>query len=500
MIPMKSLCQINLPVEEDIGIDQYPSILEREKKFFGQAGVDLEELCAQYEAFVKAGKFSQAGRIANLMGRVVSQKAQALEEHVEPRYLMITSKPELYENQAKYHAVIPYTADNDFVQKWLFVIYLYLKHPRIKGLVIENLQTMRDPTILQLLIEMTSSQSKQIYFARSSQLSLEQVEAKFRKLIDDYRFMNQPVPLNYNIIDSVGNCNLKCRMCPQADHDYKLQVMDFELFKKTIENVSADDIVRLSITNFSEPLMIPGFVDRLTFAAQARPKAYIKFNTNGTLLTEEVARQLVSCGLTEIWFSLNMSNREDYLWFTGKDLYERACRNIEMMRRVRDEMSSNRPIITVQQLSMPKNEGHYDAFKDRWSKVADQVMVRPLSNWGGVVDIDKEVMGNKPFGKYLADDFPCASIWQSLTINWNGDIFPCCIAACKAEVADSLRLGNVRTHNLLDVWRGRDLSDLRLRQFTNTERGCLGCDAYKEAGEGTGLILQEAIDREFYRP
>ena len=489
---------MSLAAEEYVSTDQYSSILEREKEFLGPAGADLAELSTQYQAFMECGKFSQAGRIARLMERAARRKAQALDGQVEPRYLMVTSKPDLYENQDKYHAVIPYTADNDFVQKWLFVIYLYLKHPRIKGLVVENLQTMRDPSVLQVLIEMAGAEGKQIYFARVDQLSLERVQTKFRQIIDDYRFMNQPAPLNYNIIDSVGNCNLRCRMCPQADHDYQLKVMDFGLFAKTIENVPADQFVRLSITNFSEPLMIPGFVDRLTFAVQARPKAYVKFNTNGTLLTEKVARRLVSCGLTEIWFSLNMSNREDYQWFTGKDLYERACQNILMMRRVRDEMGSKRPMITVQQLSMPRNEGQYDAFKARWSQVADQVMVRPLSNWGGVVDIDKEVMGNKPFGKYLADDYPCAAMWQSLTINWNGDIFPCCIAACKAQGVDGLLLGNVATHKVFDVWRGPKMFDLRLRQFTNTEKGCLGCDAYKEAGEGAGLILQEAIDRAFY--
>jgi len=495
---MRSFSQTDLPMENEIysGGD---TILAREKDILGRKIPDLPLLLAQCDEFIRLAKYDQAGRILNLMQRAVANKNKELDEYREPRYLLITSQPDSYQNEAKYHVVVPYNSDHDFVRNWLFAIYLYLKHPRIRGLAIENLQTLRDPAILQTLIEMAASEGKEISFARSPRLCLEQVQPKFKEIIDNYRYINQPAPLSFNIIDSVGNCNLKCRMCPQTDHNYKLRVMADDLFQKTVEDIPADAFVRISLTNFTEPLMIPGFVERLKFTAQARPQAYVKFNTNGTLLTEGIARELVSCGLTEIWFSLNMSTKEDYLWFTGRDLYDQVCQNIRMMRRVRDEMNARRPLITVQQLSMPRNQGRYETFKAQWSPVADQVVVRPLSNWGGVVDIDKEVMGNKPHGKYLANDFPCTALWQDLTINWQGDVYSCCIAACKEEGVESLRLGNVKTDRLMDIWQGQALFDLRLRQFTNTEPACLGCDAFKEAGEGTGLMLQAAIDRAFYQ-
>jgi radical SAM protein with 4Fe4S-binding SPASM domain len=494
---MRGLLQADLPMDNQAYSD-FDAILAREKDIF-QNKPDLPLLLAQCDEFIKLGKYDQAGRVISLMQRAMASKTKELDEYREPRYLLITSQPELYQNETKYHVVVHHTSDHDFVKNWLFVIYLYLKHPRIRGLVIENLQTLRDPAILQTLIEMAVSERKEISFARSPRLCLEQVEPKFREIIDNYRYINQPVPLSFNIIDSVGNCNLRCRMCPQTDHNYKLRIMADDLFQKTVEDIPAGAIVRISLTNFAEPLMIPGFVERLKFTAQARPKAYLKFNTNGTLLTEEIARELVLCGLTEIWFSLNMSTKEDYLWFTGRDLYEKACQNIQMMRRVREEMNSRHPLITVQQLSLPRNEGHYESFKAKWSPVADQVVVRPLSNWGGVVDIDREVMGNKPFGKYLANDFPCTALWQDLTINWQGDVYSCCIAACREEGVAGLRLGNVRNDCLMDIWQGQALFDLRLRQFTNLEPACLSCDAFKEAGEGTGLMLQAAIDRAFYQ-
>ena len=188
--------------------------------------------------------------------------------------------------------------------------------------------------------------------------------------------------MELNIITGIGTCNLKCRMCPQANKNYKREFIEFEVFKKIIDNVPVSQNIKINLTPFTETFLMPNLLEIIEYASDRRPNAETAINTNGVILTDEMARGLVSSRLKNMLFSLNMNSAEDYKWFTGFDKYDIVCKNIVKMREIRDQMKSEFPRIAVQLMDIPRNQIHKAAFHEKWvvgyghSSVAEHAVVR----------------------------------------------------------------------------------------------------------------------------
>lgn len=282
-------------------------------------------------------------------------------------------------------------------------------------------------------------------------------------------------PDELNIITALLNCNLHCRMCLQAYKTYKgREVMSMEDFRLTMENVPEGQPIKVGISPFAEPFTMKGFLDYVRVAKEVRPEAYITVNTNLVLMDEAISRELVECGLDRIVLSLNVDNREDFEWFTGKDDYDLACANIHTLSRVRSEAGSALPQTMIQLIKMPRTEGRFPDFQREWEPYVDRVILRDLDDQAATVNLEKEVFEGVDYAP-IQGNLICQSPWLSMTVNWKGDVYPCCSAAFNDWHETDLKLGNIREDRLVDLWQSPAMEKIRYNQYLNLDENCSRC-------------------------
>ncbi len=132
-------------------------------------------------------------------------------------------------------------------------------------------------------------------------------------------------------VEVTTRCNLRCEKCIKQVHGNGICDGDFSLasFKKIVGELS--EVKQLVLNGIGEPLLHPDLVTMVALAAEKMsPKSSIGFQTNGVLLSERKAFELINAGVTTVCFSLdslaNGSDKNEMIPLIGTSLYavERA--------------------------------------------------------------------------------------------------------------------------------------------------------------------------------
>src|SRR5215213_7341490 len=105
----------------------------------------------------------------------------------------------------------------------------------------------------------------------------------------------------YVQIEPVGQCNLRCEMCPiqfrkDGPPHGALAFMKWETFTSLLDGFP--DLKKIHLQGLGEPMMHPRFFDMVRYAAGKGIQ--VTTNTNGTLLTERRADDCVTSGLDTV--------------------------------------------------------------------------------------------------------------------------------------------------------------------------------------------------------
>lgn len=288
------------------------------------------------------------------------------------------------------------------------------------------------------------------------------------------------VAFPYNTtIELTNRCNLKCIMCPRPKMgNLKVREMDFDLFKKIVDDIVkfGDKRTHFTPVGLGEPLMYPEFTEAIEYIKIKCPSALINIDTNGTLLDEEKAKML--CKLLgrgdRLLISLNGGDRDVYEWLMGKDKFDLVVINIKNFLTIREKIG-NGPTVAIQLLETNKTESEIENFKNFWKPLLgrnDNVLIKPLLNWGGTVDIKDIQVREK------GDRYPCLSLWTGAVILNDGGVYPCCEAQSTRENSELL-LGNVHEKSLTEIFCGNRIGEFRKKHLNgqwNEISDCSNCD------------------------
>lgn len=151
------------------------------------------------------------------------------------------------------------------------------------------------------------------------------------------------------IIETSNTCNFHCPTCPTPHKKIyerrKPQFMDFELYKRIIDNIK-DYVHIVYIYNSNEPLLHPRIVEMAEYAA--KNNLHTMLSTNCSLLDEPMAERLLSSGLGEIRFALDSLKKEPFEKFRRGGDFETVKKNIEYFCKRKKELKRKRPITTIQ--------------------------------------------------------------------------------------------------------------------------------------------------------
>lgn len=155
-------------------------------------------------------------------------------------------------------------------------------------------------------------------------------------------------------IEPTNRCNITCRTCIRNIWDVKLGHMSAATFARILEGLRAiTPPPTVFFGGLGEPLAHRRIVEMV-----ARVKALsasVELITNGTLLTEQRARQLIEAGLDILWVSIDGATPESYADVRLGAALPQVLDNLDRFRRLRPPAHLPRPEIGIAFVAMKRN-------------------------------------------------------------------------------------------------------------------------------------------------
>ena len=259
-------------------------------------------------------------------------------------------------------------------------------------------------------------------------------------------------------IESTNICNAKCVFCPRDEMHRTQGVMSMELFRKIVDECAELGITHVRVHNYGEPFMDRNLVEKVRYAKQKGIKE-VGMISNGSLITENVARGMIEAGLDAINISVDASGREVFESTRLGLNYDKVIANIERIVRIRRELGRTRPKLILSFVRQ-NNSADEQAFIEHWKRIADKIHITDLHNWAGTLNKESDV------------NYPCYRPWLTFTVLWDGRVSLCC-----ADFDGRNVLGDLNTSTIQDVWNAPPyLAARRLHLESGGPDICRSCD------------------------
>jgi radical SAM protein with 4Fe4S-binding SPASM domain len=309
-------------------------------------------------------------------------------------------------------------------------------------------------------------------------------------------------------IEPVGQCNLRCRMCPIAyrNEGQRPAFMPLDTFCRLIEQFPA--LRELQLQGMGEPFLHPRFLDMVRFAAARGIE--VSTNTNLTALSERRAEECVASGLKHLHVSLDAAEPAAYETIRLGSRFERVTRNLERLVQAKRRLGSAEPRITLVAVAMRRNLAQLPKLVRLAHRFdVDAMSVQHLAHdfsEGTLPDqyrpmrafVDQEsLLGEDPalvervFLEMMATaarlgvelrlpkiqkrrrgcDWP----WRGAYVAYSGQAMPCCMIA----TPDRLNFGDMAKDGVAAVWSNEAYRHFREKlESDEPPEICKGCAIY----------------------
>ena len=260
----------------------------------------------------------------------------------------------------------------------------------------------------------------------------------------------------YVDVEPTNNCNYNCLMCNRQIMTRKKGYMDFDLYKKIVDQISLYEC-GLRFCRQGEPILHPRIFEMVEYADKKGVLTFI--SSNGSLLNRNRIEALLESNLDVMRFSFQGVAEEGYELMRnsrGTNKYKLVVRNIEKLVNQRTQKGLSRPFIILNTTVTNENAEQIEKFKKNWTKIVDKVEVGKTTFSrieGKCYEKLKYLIPTESFERVYT---PCVEIMIKLSINWNGDITPCC-----SDYDGFFVVGNITNMPLSEAWTAKKVNKLR---------------------------------------
>jgi len=307
-----------------------------------------------------------------------------------------------------------------------------------------------------------------------------------------------PLPAHLDL-DLSSKCNLRCTFCHLSYFDVKEATqLSFSEFQKHIAPI-LPSLRSLTLFSKYEPLVCRDFVRIFEAIAQYDIETY--FSTNGILFTEE-SLSAITGRLRWLTVSVTGFSRADYARHMGSDKLDAVTANLRRLNELKRERGTPFPRLRLSTVGMrdtledlPKaidfarehdaeegvqvtsliaydaemveqlplhNIDHFERLTEAAVRYAEERGVRLVLQSGSLTANSRETadMGHRP----------CHLPWRRLSVQPNGDVYPCPVAYQP--------VGSLTGESLLDIWNGERLARFRagVNDLERMNEDCRNCN------------------------
>ncbi|OGX48855.1 MAG: hypothetical protein A3G88_07010 [Omnitrophica WOR_2 bacterium RIFCSPLOWO2_12_FULL_63_16] len=274
-------------------------------------------------------------------------------------------------------------------------------------------------------------------------------------------------PLNVNM-EVTSRCNLACTFCSQPSlTNEQLGDMPWELYTRIIAEGEHYQVPAANLNGLGEPMLLRRLPEMIAYAKQ-RGYLDVMFHTNGTVMTEALARALLDANLDRMIFSVDSPDKATYEAMRIRSNWDKVVANVRLFAEVRNRLGRTTPLIRTTMVVTENTSHQVTDFLALWKPLADQVTLQDLT-WrtktleGGewknreqsAIPTDMEAIRAQAKQQKLS--FVCPYLYQSAYAFWNGDVIPC----SNPNARNYMVMGNLKTQSLHEVWHGKAYTELR---------------------------------------
>lgn len=319
-------------------------------------------------------------------------------------------------------------------------------------------------------------------------------------------------------LEAAAVCNLRCPMCPTTiglpREPYRTTIFDLSLLPR-LEKV-LPGVARAFLSGGGEPLLHPRFFDLVRALKRHRIEVY--FNSNATLLHEEIRRRIIAAGVDTISFSVDAATPETYRRLRTPADFRQTLENIRGLDRLKRKLNSPRPFLNLQFTLWDENEHELEKMVPLAAELGiNHLVIEPLTP---VYNFDLEYrafyethavpaervlpalrrasaaarkLGLIFSSHYLfaaqnpAPPKTCPQPWLTFGVRVDGRVFTCC--------GMIEPMGDLGRESFADIWNGPKYRELR-RQLACGEMPavCGWCMAENRANHFNEDLLPQSAE------
>lgn len=247
------------------------------------------------------------------------------------------------------------------------------------------------------------------------------------------RTSKYPFIINFELWNE---CNAQCTFCRTLDGDIYDQnpsnsgdtpvpkgKMSLELYKDVIDQSKEHLLIAVLYVN-GEPLMYNGLYEAIRYASDRKVATVI--STNGELMNESNSIKLLESDLDFLKVAISGFSDETFLIQHRECHIDKIKDNMRRFARLIKE-GNYRTLVMLDFVVYQYNHQELEAARQFCEEHGFVFNTRP-GNLFHLEDDHADLLANEkpPHNLELPLKDLCEWPWQVMTINWNGDVFPCC--------------------------------------------------------------------------
>lgn len=241
-------------------------------------------------------------------------------------------------------------------------------------------------------------------------------------------------------IETTASCNLSCDYCPREKVN---KHMDYDLFKRIIDESSEYGSRSFSLHLFGEPMLYPKIWEAIRYIKKKNRRHTILLTSNGTMFERFIGE-------------IERSDVDKLIWSWRPE----AKFSEETKERLR---RWGKLTVRLIKEAVPETEMR------NWGNWPN-VEIRSLHNYGGEISLEKFGVSPTKSGTR----YPCYHLFLAPAIAWNGKFLMCCSDPHQKEV-----FGDINTESIAQSWKRLD--GVRESHLKGSYEGiCKTCDVWKQ--------------------
>ncbi len=281
------------------------------------------------------------------------------------------------------------------------------------------------------------------------------------------------IGLPFHLVLEPGNvCNLRCPLCPTPFREKRIPkgFISLDRAKNIIDQFPA--LVHLNLSLWGEPLLNKDLFDIIAYAQEKGIEVLIQSNLN--ILDKASAVKLIRSNLHTLQISLDGASQETYERYRVNGTFETVIENINILLDVQQQEDNYSTDIIWKMVVNRYNEHEVEKAKAWAHELGVEFKIVEIYSPDHLADKWKPRENVRESSLVHTDIVEkCYSLWQVATVNFNGDVLPCC-----SEFSREDAIGNVFEAPFKKIWNNEKY--VALRKANKETLNCPACHVDKD--------------------